>query len=118
MTSLNQYGLVGALLVAICLSTLVFYYHGKYSAASRELTNAQVITKNAFNAFNLMHDISKATHEDKRKIAEEGEVRMVYIREAIKGDECAVRVVADAATDNLRMLENSVRAGKPTKVKP
>jgi len=65
-----------------------------------------------------MYDISKAAHEDKQKLADEGETIIVYIRQAVKDDECAVRVIPDVATDNLRMLENSARTGIPAEAKP
>ncbi|NYA42956.1 DUF2570 domain-containing protein [Serratia fonticola] len=95
-----------------------FHYHGKYTVAQRDLSSAQAITTSVLTAIDLMYSISKAAHEDKQKLADEGETRIVYIRTAVKDDECAVRAVPDAATDNLRVLENSARTGVPAKDKP
>ncbi|WP_447881077.1 hypothetical protein [Serratia fonticola] len=95
-----------------------FHYHGKYTAAQRDVANAKQINTILLIAIDLMYSISKAAHEDKQKLADEGETRIVYIRKAVKDDECAVRAVPDAATDNLRMLENSARIGVPAKDKP
>lgn len=106
-----------ALLLAI-VSFLVMHYHGKYTAAQNELSSTQAITTSILTAVDLMYATSKAAHEDKQKLADEGETRIVYIRKAVKGDECAARTVPDAATDNLRMLENSARTGLPAKDKP
>lgn len=100
------------------LAYSAFHYHSKYTTAQNELSSAQVITTNVLSAINLMYFISKAAHEDKQKLADEGETRIVYIREAVKNDECAVRAVPDAATDNLRLLENAARSSLPTKDKP
>lgn len=118
MTTVARYGLIGALLVAICFCVLAFHYHGQYAMAQQSLNSTQAVTKNALTAIRLMHDISKATHDEKQKLADDGAARVVYIREAVKDDQCAVRVVADAATDHLRMLENRVRSGKLAEVKP
>jgi len=111
-----------AIAILTCLFTgvawLAFHYHGKYSTAQSEISSAQAITTSMLTAIDLMYSISKAAHEDKQKLADEGETRIVYIRKAVKDDECAVRAVPDAATDNLRVLENSARTGVPAKDKP
>ncbi|MDK2375268.1 hypothetical protein [Serratia fonticola] len=111
-----------AIAILICLFTglawLALHYHGKYSTAQSEISSAQAITTSMLTAIDLMYVISKAAHEDKQKLADEGETRIVYIREVVKGDQCAVRNVATAATDHLRLLENRVRTGKPTEAKP
>lgn len=95
-----------------------FHYHGKYTAAQRDVSSAQAVTTSLLTAIDLMYATSKAAHEDKQKLADEGETRIVYIRKAVKDNECAVRAVPDVATDNLRMLENSARTGVPAKDKP
>ena len=100
------------------LAWLAFHYHGKYTAAQREVATAQAITTSVLTAIDLMYATSKAAHEDKQKLADEGETRIVYIRQAVKDDECAIRAVPDAATDNLRLLENAARTGVPAKDKP
>lgn len=115
---MSKCGIIGPLIVSILLGWLALYYHSKYTTAQSELSSAQAVTKNTMIAIKLMYDISKATHEDKQKLADEGETRIIYIREAVKDDECAVRAVPDAATDNLRMLENAARTGQPAKAKP
>lgn len=115
---MSKYGPIAALLVAICLGTLALYYHGQYATAQQSLNSTQAVTKNALTAIKLMHDISKATHDEKQKLADEGAARVVYIREAVKDDQCAVRDVATAATEHLRLLENRVRAGQPAEAKP
>ncbi|WP_051506683.1 hypothetical protein [Chania multitudinisentens] len=115
---MSKYGLIGMLFVAICLGVLTFYYQSKYTITQQSLNNAQAVTKNALSAISLMHDISKVTHDEKQQLSNEGEEKVVYIKEAVKSDDCANRVVAVAATDSLRLLENRVRAGKPTETKP
>lgn len=95
-----------------------FHYHGKYTAAQRDVASAQVVNTTLLIAIDLMYSISKAAHEDKQKLADEGEKRIPLIRKAVKDDGCAVRAVPDAATDNLRVLENSARTGVPAKDKP
>ncbi|HHH0198285.1 TPA: exotoxin, partial [Yersinia enterocolitica] len=55
--------------------------------------------------------IAKANENDKQKIAQEGEVRIVYIREAIKGDDCTNKPVPAAAADLLRKHANQIRSG-------
>lgn len=95
-----------------------FHYHGKYTAAQRDVSSAQAITTSVLTAIDMMYITSKAAHEDKQKLADEGEKRIVYIREAVKDDECVVRAVPDAAADNLRMLENAARTGIPAKDEP
>lgn len=111
-----------AIAILICLfaglAWLAFHYHGKYTAAQRDISSAQAITASVLIAIDLMYVISKAAHEDKQKLADEGETRIVYIRKAVKDDECAVRTVPDAAADNLRLLENAARTGVPAKDKP
>lgn len=111
-----------AIAILICLfaglAWLAFHYHGKYTAAQRDVATAQAITTSMLTAIDLMYATSKAANEDKQKLADEGEKRIVYIRQAVKDDECAVRAVPDAATDNLRLLENAARTGIPSKAKP
>lgn len=94
------------------------HYHGKYTAAQHDVSSAQAITTSVLTAIDLMYATSKAAHEDKQKLADEGETRIVYIRKAVKDDECAVRAVPDAATDNLRLLENAASTGLSAKDKP
>lgn len=109
-----------AVLIAIFtgLSWLAFHYHGQSVEKDKTITTvtgerdvAQFILGNYTTAVRIFNDIAKANENDKQKIAQEGKVRIVYIREAIKGDDCTNKPVPAAAADLLRKHANQIRSG-------
>nr|WP_286037239.1 DUF2570 domain-containing protein [Enterobacter kobei] len=70
---------------------------------------SEAVTNNVITAMNLIRDISQATQNAKNELAQNGETRIVYIRQALEGDPCANQLVPSAAADSLREYENSLR---------
>lgn len=109
-----------AVLVAIFtgLAWLAFHYYGQSVEKDKTITTvtgerneAQFTLGNYTTTVRLFNDIAKANENDKRKIAQAGEARVVYIREAIKGDDCTNKPVPAAAADLLRKHANQIRSG-------
>lgn len=111
--------MAGVLLIVVCavMTNLAGLFHSRALRAEESLSSAEAITKNATAAINLMYDISKAANAGRQEQQHKGETHVVYIREAVKGDECAVRDVPVAAADNLRMYADSLRPGATAKDK-
>lgn len=72
---------------------------------------SEAITNNVITAMNLIRDISQATQNDKNELAQKGETRIVYIRQALEGDPCANQLVPSAAADSLLEYADSLRSG-------
>ncbi|MFP8821049.1 DUF2570 domain-containing protein [Enterobacter cloacae] len=72
---------------------------------------SEAITNNVITTMNLIRDISQATQNAKNELAQKGETRIVYIRQALEGDPCANQLVPSAATDSLREYAESLRSG-------
>jgi prophage endopeptidase len=72
---------------------------------------SEAITNNVITAMNLIRDISQATQNAKNELAQKGETRIVYIRQALEGDPCASQLVPAAAADSLREYADSLRPG-------
>ncbi|WP_417039821.1 DUF2570 domain-containing protein [Enterobacter hormaechei] len=72
---------------------------------------SEAITNNVITTMNLMRDISQATQNAKNELAQKGETRIVYIRQALEGDPCANQSVPSAAADSLREYADSLRTG-------
>ncbi|HDL7411109.1 TPA: exotoxin [Yersinia enterocolitica] len=107
-------------LIAVMAALLVgvVYYHGQsvtkdaaITTVTGERDEAQFILSNQVRMVNIINDIAKANENDKQKIAQAGEARVVYIREAIKGDDCTNKPVPAAAADLLRKHANQIRSG-------
>lgn len=109
---------VGLILMCVGMAKLASGYHERAVNAEHSLASSEAITKNATAAINMMYDISKAANAERQSLQQKGETHVVYIREAVKGDECAVRDVPAAAADDLRLYADSVRAGSQAKAKP
>ncbi|EOG8304484.1 exotoxin [Yersinia enterocolitica] len=104
------------LLIILAGLSLHFYneadeWHDKADAAAKERDEARFILSNQVRMVNIINDIAKANENDKQKIAQAGEARVVYIREAIKGDDCTNKPVPAAAADLLRKHANQIRSG-------
>lgn len=115
----NWRSLLAMVLIILCalMATLARHYHDKYSRIKEEAGSAASITCNATAAINLMYEISKATHTERQALQQTGDKHVVYIRETVKGDDCANRPVPVAAADNLRMYSDSLRSGSGSKDK-
>jgi prophage endopeptidase len=79
--------------------------------ATVRANSSEAITNNVITAMNLIHDISQATQNAKNELAEKGETRIVFIRQALEGDPCANQLVPSAAADSLREYADSLRPG-------
>lgn len=107
-------------LIAVMAALLVgvVYYHGQsvtkdaaITTVTGERDEALFILSNQVRMVNIINDIAKANENDKQKIAQAGGDRVVYIREAIKGDDCTNKPVPAAAADLLRKHANQIRSG-------
>ncbi|WP_420798231.1 DUF2570 domain-containing protein [Enterobacter soli] len=86
-------------------------YKDQRDKAVVRANTSEAITNNVITAMNLIRDISQATQNAKNELAQKGETRIVYIRQALQGDPCANQLVPAAAADSLREYENSLRSG-------
>lgn len=96
---------------------LAIGYHARATSAEKSLASSEAITRNATAAFNLMYDITKAANAERQSLQQKDETHVVYIREAVKGDECAIRDVPAAAADRLREYAHSLRPGSDSTYK-
>ncbi|MGX6611464.1 DUF2570 domain-containing protein [Enterobacter kobei] len=105
-------GLVAALFVQsnIYRNNAITYKDQRDKAVVRANTS-EAITNNVITAMNLIRDISQATQNAKNELAQKGETRIVYIRQALEGDPCANQLVPSAAADSLREYADSLRPG-------
>ncbi|WP_206400785.1 DUF2570 domain-containing protein [Erwinia billingiae] len=107
----------GLMLLCVGFAMSANDYHERAVRAEGSLESEKANTKNATAAINLLYDITKAANADRQSLQQKGETHVVYIREAVKGDGCAVRDVPVAAADNLRMYADSLRSGTSTQDK-
>lgn len=73
--------------------------------------SSEAISNNVITTMNLIRDISQANQNAKNELAQKGETRIVYIRQALEGDPCANQLVPSAAADSLREYAESLRSG-------
>lgn len=109
------------LLVIAVIGVLAFFvnhyrdnaitYKDQRDKAKVRAETSEAITNNVITTMNLIRDISQATQNAKNELAQKGETRIVYIRQALEGDQCAKQLVPAAAADSLREYENSLRSG-------
>lgn len=108
--------------VVICLIVslgwLANHYHANATelkrqrdAATAKAESAETVSNNVISAMNLINDISQATKNAKTQLAQKGEERIVYIRQAFEGDQCAKQLVPAAAADSLREYADGLRSG-------
>lgn len=86
-------------------------YKGQRDKATVRSETSEAITRNVITTMNLIRDISQATQNAKNELAQKGETRIVYIRQALEGDPCANQLVPSAAADSLREYADSLRSG-------
>lgn len=72
---------------------------------------AETVSNSIITAVNLINDISRVTQNAKTELFQAGEQRVIYIRQALKGDQCAKQLVPAAAADSLREYADGLRAG-------
>lgn len=86
-------------------------YKDQRDKATVRADKSEAITSNVITTMNIIRDISQATQNAKNELAQKGETRIVYIRQALEGDLCANQPVPSAATDSLREYADSLRSG-------
>ncbi|EOV8481654.1 DUF2570 domain-containing protein [Klebsiella aerogenes] len=72
---------------------------------------AETVSNSVVTAMNLINDISRATQHAKTELSQDGEKRIIYIRQALEGDQCAKQLVPAAAADSLREYADGLRTG-------
>lgn len=72
---------------------------------------AETVSNSVITAMNLINDISRITQNAKTELYQAGEQRVIYIRQALEGDQCAKQLVPAAAADSLREYADGLRAG-------
>ena len=102
----------------VMLSLLVNHYRDnaitfkdQRDKATVRADSSEAITSNVITTMNIIRDISQATQNAKNELAQKGETRIVYIRQALEGDPCANQLVPSAAADSLREYADSLRSG-------
>ncbi|HCD3955192.1 TPA: DUF2570 domain-containing protein [Enterobacter hormaechei] len=86
-------------------------YRDQRDKATVRAETSEAITNNVITTMNIIRDISQATQNAKNELAQKGETRIVYIRQALEGDPCANQLVPSAAADSLREYADSLRSG-------
>lgn len=109
------------LLVLALIGVLAFFvnhyrdnaitYKDQRDKATVRAETSEAITNNVITTMNLIRDISQANQNAKNELAQKGEARIVYIRQALEGDQCANKLVPSAAADSLREYADSLRTG-------
>ncbi|EMB8501896.1 DUF2570 domain-containing protein [Enterobacter hormaechei] len=109
------------LLVVAVIGVLVFFvshYHDnaitfkeQRDKATARAETAETVSNSVVTAMNLINDISRVTQNAKTELSQAGEQRVIYIRQALEGDQCAKQLVPAAAADSLREYADGLRAG-------
>ena len=108
--------------VVICLIVslgwLASHYHDnaitfkeQRDKATVRAETAETVSNSVVTAMNLINDISQVTQNAKTELSQAGEQRVIYIRQALEGDQCAKQLVPAAAADSLREYADGLRAG-------
>lgn len=84
-------------------------YRDQRNKATVRADKSEAITNYVITTMNIIRDISQATQNAKNELAQKGETRIVYIRQALEGDPCANQLVPAAAADSLREYTDSLR---------
>ena len=79
--------------------------------ATARAETAETVSNSVVTAMNLINDISRVTQNAKTELSQAGEQRVIYIRQALEGDQCAKQLVPAAAADSLREYADGLRAG-------
>lgn len=108
--------------VVICLMVslgwLASHYHHnaitfkeQRDKATVRAETAETVSNSVVTAMNLINDISRVTQNAKTELSQAGEQRVIYIRQALEGDQCAKQLVPAAAADSLLEYADGIRAG-------
>ncbi|HEL9859783.1 TPA: DUF2570 domain-containing protein [Klebsiella pneumoniae] len=79
--------------------------------ATDRAETAETVSNSVVTAMSLINDISRVTQNAKTELSQAGEQRVIYIRQALEGDQCAKQLVPAAAADSLREYADSLRTG-------
>ncbi|EMG9773923.1 DUF2570 domain-containing protein [Klebsiella aerogenes] len=109
------------LLVVALIGVLAFFvnhyrdnaitYKDQRDKATIRAETAETVSNSVVTAMNLINDISRATQHAKTELSQDGEKRIIYIRQALEGDQCAKQLVPAAAADSLREYADGLRTG-------
>lgn len=102
----------------VCLGWLASHYHSNATEfkeqrdkATARAEAAETVSNSVVTAMNLINDISRVTKNEKTELSQAGEQRVIYIRQALEGDQCAKQPVPAAAADSLREYADGLRTG-------
>lgn len=102
----------------VCLGWLASHYHSNATEfkeqrdkATARAEAAETVSNSVVTAMNLINDISRVTQNEKTELSQAGEQRVIYIRQALEGDQCAKQPVPAAAADSLREYADGLRTG-------
>ncbi|HBS6564410.1 lysis protein [Klebsiella quasipneumoniae] len=102
----------------VSLGWLASHYHDnaitfkeQRDKATVRAETAETVSNSVVTAMNLINDISRATQNAKTELSQASEQRVIYIRQALEGDQCAKQLVPAAAADSLREYADGLRAG-------
>ncbi|HBY0150466.1 TPA: DUF2570 domain-containing protein [Klebsiella pneumoniae] len=102
----------------VSLGWLASHYHDnaitfkeQRDKATARAETAETVSNSVVTAMNLINDISRVTQNAKTELSQAGEQRVIYIRQALEGDQCAKQLVPAAAADSLREYADGLRAG-------
>ncbi|HGY4575060.1 TPA: DUF2570 domain-containing protein [Klebsiella variicola] len=79
--------------------------------ATDRAETAETVSNSVVTAMSLINDISRVTQNAKTELSQAGEQRVIYIRQALEGAQCAKQLVPAAAADSLREYADGLRAG-------
>ncbi|AZQ31026.1 DUF2570 domain-containing protein [Klebsiella pneumoniae] len=112
--------IISAIVICLMVSLgwLASHYHHnaitfkeQRDKATVRAETAETVSNSVVTAMNLINDISRATQNAKTELSQAGEKRVIYIRQALEGDQCAKQLVPAAAADSLREYADGLRAG-------
>ncbi len=112
--------IISAIVICLIVSLgwLASHYHDNATEFKRQRDKATVraetaetVSNSVVTAMNLINDISRVTQNAKTELSQAGEQRVIYIRQALEGDQCAKQLVPAAAADSLREYADGLRAG-------
>ncbi|HBQ2025540.1 TPA: DUF2570 domain-containing protein, partial [Klebsiella pneumoniae] len=112
--------IVSAVIISLIASMAWAIHHYRDNAitfkeqrdkATVRAETAETVSNSVVTAMNLINDISRATQNAKTELSQAGEKRVIYIRQALEGDQCAKQLVPAAAADSLREYADGIRAG-------
>lgn len=102
----------------VSLGWLASHYHDnaitfkeQRDKATIRAETAETVSNSVVTAMNLINDISRVTQNAKTELSQAGEQRVIYIRQALEGDQCAKQLVPAAAAHSLREYADGLRAG-------